>query len=79
MTSEGEERAINKAKVARKSGFDKQKGDHTSNPSVKMCPFQDFRICNGPCKYYICHGRPYIIKERISKGYANEYLESVLF
>lgn len=50
-----------------------------NNLGVKICPFQAFRICDNSCKYYICYGRPDVIKERISKGYASEYLKSVLF
>lgn len=58
-----------------------------SNPSwrsdmqgpIKLCPFNSFRICNETCKFYICHGRCKILAERIKKGYANEYLSSVLF
>ena len=68
----------------------KRSGEELSNPNsgrrghrdgkpLKLCPFQGFRVCNESCKYYVCHGYCKIIAERIKKGYANEYLSSVLF
>ncbi len=50
-----------------------------SDKPVKLCPFQGFRICDESCKFYVCHGYCKILAERIKKGYANEYLSSVLF
>jgi hypothetical protein len=79
MALKNEEEASNKAEIARKSCSSKPKRDHVDNKFVKMCPFQEFKICDGLCKYYICHGRPRVIEERMSKGYASEYLKSVLF
>jgi len=51
----------------------------SSNAQVKLCPFHDFRICNNVCNFYICRGYPNVVKERIKKGYANEYFTSTLF
>ncbi len=52
---------------------------HTDSKPLKLCPFQGFRVCDESCKYYVCHGYCKVIAERIKKGYANEYLSSVLF
>lgn len=55
------------------------KHDRRDGKPLKLCPFYGFRVCNESCKYYACHGYCKIIAERIKKGYANEYLSSVLF
>jgi hypothetical protein len=79
MSSGSEEGASIKAGGCTKKSSSKLEGNHVSDLDIDLCPFQAFRICNDSCKYYICHGRPDVIRERISKGYANEYLKSVLF
>lgn len=77
MFSESEEGASIKAESCTKRSSGKPEEKHVNDLDVKLCPFQAFRICDDSCKYYICHGRPNVI--RVSKGYANEYLKSVLF
>ncbi|MHC1601118.1 MAG: hypothetical protein ACXQTB_02085 [Candidatus Nezhaarchaeales archaeon] len=79
MSLEREEKVSNKKSGEGSDNPNPGRRGHKDDKPLRLCPFQGFRVCDESCKYYVCHGYCKIIAERIKKGYANEYLSSVLF